>query len=190
VRIKILGIAIISACAINSAVAASQNVNMNASVSVASSVTVNGFNQVSNSTLAALASPTALTQGNIVDTTSLQSFTVYSDSGAPITVNASNNAGGNGQSPTSPAVLTTTSNATPIPYQINYTPCGSGAVAIDLTTCTGTSGCSIPAANANPVTCASNPGSGNYTFIATNTNKELEAGSYIGGTGLTFSSGL
>lgn len=188
-RAKLLGTFIVSILAINNAFAApaTGTANMGVTSTVPTALTLSGFNSVTDSTtLTALANPNSLVNTNIVDNADLQNFQVYTNYGGGITVTATNNVG-NSQSPSAAAVLANSAGGPNIPYSINYTPCGGGA-AVDLTSCTGSNGCTIPFANANATICGSTPGTGNYTFKQVGT--QLGAGNYTGGTNLTFSSGL
>lgn len=188
-RVKVLAPLITSIILSSTTFAApsTSNVSMGANLSVPTKLTVNGFNSVTDSsTLTALANPDSLVSGNVVDSADLQNFEVFTNYGGGVTVTATNNVG-NTQSPSGPAVLVNSSGGPNIPYAINYTPCGGGST-VDLTTCTGTNGCSISYANANSSTCSSTPGTGNYTFKQV--SAELGSGTYVGGTNLTFSSGL
>lgn len=189
-KVKLLGIIITSIITANIAIAAPSSTPaiMSVNLTETTKLTVNNFNSVTDGpTLAALQNPDSLLSSNVVDNADLENFYVTTNYGGGITVTATNNTG-NSQSPTGPAVLVNAAGGPNIPYQINYTACGGGPTT-DLTTCTGTSGCPIAYAYSSTAACTANQGKGNYTFLSTN-GQELGAGTYVGGTNLTFSSGL
>lgn len=159
-----------------------QSPQMTLTTSVSTSLNVDNFSNVNQQALSPLqANPSALVGKTITDATSLQNLKIYTNSGGGITVTAANTSG------SSAALVNSTDNST-IPYAINYIPCGT-TTAVNLTTCTGASGCTIPAANATAAACASTTG-GTGTYVFGPTTTQVTAGSYTGTTTLTISAGL
>lgn len=163
-----------------------QSPQMSLTTQVNTILNVNGFNNVNQNVLSTLqTNPDALENGaTITDTTSLQSFKISTNSGGGVTVTATNSGTGN------TAELVNSTDGSTIPYSIMYTPCDSTSQ-MNLSACTGTTGCTINAANATETACASSVGgNGEYIFGGNQSQGQVTAGTYTGTTTLTISAGL
>ncbi len=119
-----------------------------------------------------------------------QPFSLYSNAGTPIYIQATNTSGAANvtTSPTTPMLSGSATNTTEIKYAINYTPCG-GAAVINLANQCGNSstglqgGCAIPSSNSSFATCSTSNGSISYTY---DIPKTVNADDYSGKTTLTY----
>ena len=166
----------------------------NASVSVTATVNYVLDNYASPGTMAppspdADAINTALVDPNnagqtVVITPTTNTFGVYSNGGTtPLYVTAVNTVGA-GAATSTAELQGTTNTSTVVPYHINYTPCGIGQSAVDLTTCTGATGCPLTSSLSQ---CKALLGTVTYSYEIPD---NVYADDYEGATALTYSIGM